>query len=597
MRANRAKSLKIKTFCRFSLFKFFGNAAIFFAVFLFFTKRVLAAVLETGFTQIAGEIALPTADVRIVIVRIINVALGFLGIIVLLFVLYGGYLWLTSGGDERKVETAKRVLKNSAIGLVIIILSFAITSFILNRLEEAAFGRGGAARGRIGPPIERLSGALGIGPIEMHYPGRGATGVPRNANVMVTFKDPIDTATVNGNNFRVSRSSERNGPFVAGLFRFGSDGRTVVFDPAELLGSPSDNIFYTVNLVGGSDGIKNPAGESIFGGSFESGYLWEFQTGTFADAKPPKIVSVIPSSGTVARNILVQVTWDEAMDPTSVTGTTTVNAQGAAVDFTNLLVRAGGNIVVGTWSISNEYRTVEFQADDLCGTNSCGNNVYCLPGDANIRVVVLAATLGAESPASSGFPYDGAVDAVGNSMDGNGNNIAEGPPADSRAWNFNTSNTVDLRPPEIVRISPGVDEGSIALDRPIEITFSKLMSSQSLSNRNLSLTSEPVYELWYAVGNEGVDDAGITATSTSPSRTKAIISHSVFAASDEVTRYDYFPAVTSGAKDILQNCFYPGAGPESGSDTAGGICAVTPTQPYCCNSVPSSERCGFIPNP
>ena len=214
-----------------------------------------------------------------------------------------------------------------------------------------------------------------------------------------------------------------------------------------------------------------------------------------------------------------------------------------------------------------------------------------------MRVSVLAATLGNEPPASSEFPYDGAVDAVGNSMDGNGNGVAEGQPADSRAWNFNTTNTIDLRPPAIERVTPGIDEGNVALDRPIEITFSKIMSSQSLSNQNVSLVSEPAYEFWYTVGSIGVDDAGLEATSTAPSKTRATINHGIFAASDEVTRYDYFSAATSGVKDILQNCFYPGSGPRSGSDTSGGVCVVTPTQPYCCNGVPSAERCRFIPNP
>lgn len=579
------------------IFKFALITAAFFAVFLFFSQAVLAVALEPGFAPVAGEIALPTADIRIVIVRIINISLGFLGIIVVLFVLYGGFLWLTSGGDERKVETAKTVIKNSIIGLVIIILSFAITRFILIRLEEAAFGRGGGSRGRGGPPIERLSGALGSGPIEMHYPGRGATEVPRNANIMITFKEPIDTASVTGSNFLVSRSAERGGPYVSGIFRFGADGRTVIFDPTDLLGSPADNIFYTVRLTGGGGSIQTARGESVFDGSFGNGYLWEFQTGTLVDATPPRIVSVIPVSGVNPRNILVQVTWNEAMDPTSVSGETVLGANGIATGFRNILLRVGVSAISGTWSIANEYRTVEFQTSELCGTNSCGGNVYCLPGDAAITAIILAATLGAEPPASTGFPYDGAVDAVGNSMDGSGDGRGQGPPFDSYLWDFRTNNTVDLRPPTLVRLSPGVDQGNIPVDRPIEMTFSKLMSARSLSNENITLTSEPLYEFWYAVRSELLDGSGLVATSTPPVATRAILNHSIFAASDEVTRYDYFPGVRSGVKDILQNCFYPGAGPSSGEDTSGGVCAVNQEQPYCCNGVPSAERCRFLPNP
>ena len=562
-------------------------------VFLFVPIFVLAAELNIGLEPVQGEIALPTTDIRVVIVRIINIALGFLGIIVVLIILYGGFLWMTSGGDERKVATAKSIIRNGVIGLIIIILSFALTRFILTRLEQAAFGGPEGGRRRGGPPIERLSGALGAGPIQMHFPRRGATDVPRNVNIMVTFKEPIDTTTVSPDNFRVSKSSERNGPFNQGEFRFSADARTIIFDPADLLGSPTDNIFYTVSLAGGDAGIKNAAGEDIFSGSFGQGYLWEFQTGIFVDATPPQVASVVPSSGRHPRNILVQITFSEAMDPTSVTGETGDGGTG----FRNILVRSGVTPTAGAWTISNEYRTVEFQTTDLCGTNSCGGNVYCLPADSAFTGTIVAATLGAEPPASSGFPYDGAVDAVGNSIDGNSDGVASGPPGDSYAWDFSTNNTIDLRPPVLERLSPGIDEGNVAVDRPVELTFSKIMSAGTLTNENVSLTSDPVYEYWYSVRSVLLDGRGELATSSDPVKTRAIIEHSVLAASDDLNRYDYFPGVTSGAKDILQNCFFPGAGPRTGADAGGGVCATSREEPYCCSGTPSAIICPYLPSP
>lgn len=82
-------------------------------------------------TELAGT------DIRLIIARIINVFLGILGIIAVGLILYAGYLWMTAGGDDTKIAAAKKTLINSVIGLVIILSSFAITQFVINRLSEA----------------------------------------------------------------------------------------------------------------------------------------------------------------------------------------------------------------------------------------------------------------------------------------------------------------------------------------------------------------------------------------------------------------------------------------------------------------------------
>ncbi len=95
-----------------------------------------------GLQTVGQEISVPsqTTDIRFVIVRIINIFLGFLGIIAVSIVLYGGYLYMTSRGDEEQVAGAKKLLINGAIGLVIIMSAFAITSFVLRSLKSAIDG-------------------------------------------------------------------------------------------------------------------------------------------------------------------------------------------------------------------------------------------------------------------------------------------------------------------------------------------------------------------------------------------------------------------------------------------------------------------------
>lgn len=74
---------------------------------------------------------LTAEDPRILTVRIINFALTFLGIIGVCIVLYAGFTWMTAGGNDEQVGNAKKMLISAIIGLVIIMVSYSITSYII----------------------------------------------------------------------------------------------------------------------------------------------------------------------------------------------------------------------------------------------------------------------------------------------------------------------------------------------------------------------------------------------------------------------------------------------------------------------------------
>ena len=83
-----------------------------------------------------AEVSGATTPLPTIVGRIINIALGFLGILLLAYILFAGYLWMTAGGEEKKVDQAKDMIKNAIIGLVIIVAAFAISNFVLARLVE-----------------------------------------------------------------------------------------------------------------------------------------------------------------------------------------------------------------------------------------------------------------------------------------------------------------------------------------------------------------------------------------------------------------------------------------------------------------------------
>ncbi|MFA6194567.1 MAG: pilin [Patescibacteria group bacterium] len=97
------------------------------------------AQFDPGLNAVSNGLnnSLSSTDPRTVIGRIINMALGFLGVIAVGIVLLGGFKWMTAGGNEEKTGEAKKLLGAGVIGLVIILSSWAIATFIINSLMNA----------------------------------------------------------------------------------------------------------------------------------------------------------------------------------------------------------------------------------------------------------------------------------------------------------------------------------------------------------------------------------------------------------------------------------------------------------------------------
>ena len=102
-----------------------------------FALTVLPALaLETGIDY-GTFTGLGTKDIREGIMNVVNVLLGFLGILAIIIILWGGFRWLTSGGNEEKVGEAKKIITAGIIGLVIIFTAYAIASFVITQLIQA----------------------------------------------------------------------------------------------------------------------------------------------------------------------------------------------------------------------------------------------------------------------------------------------------------------------------------------------------------------------------------------------------------------------------------------------------------------------------
>ncbi|MDD5110602.1 MAG: pilin [Patescibacteria group bacterium] len=90
-----------------------------------------------GYATIVGW---GTQDLRTTIMLVINILMGFLGIIAVLIVLYGGFKWMTAGGNEEQVGEAKKMIIAGVVGLAVIFMAYAIASFVVQQLSSATGG-------------------------------------------------------------------------------------------------------------------------------------------------------------------------------------------------------------------------------------------------------------------------------------------------------------------------------------------------------------------------------------------------------------------------------------------------------------------------
>jgi uncharacterized membrane protein YwzB len=115
-----------------------------------FAPTLAAAVAPSGnfgLDQTVGEINGGTggkgtvydlsATPEQIIGRIIKYLLQFTGIVFFVLMIYAGFTWMTASGDEKKVKEAKGTITAAVIGIVVIAMAYALTSFILTNVSGA----------------------------------------------------------------------------------------------------------------------------------------------------------------------------------------------------------------------------------------------------------------------------------------------------------------------------------------------------------------------------------------------------------------------------------------------------------------------------
>ena len=91
--------------------------------------------LENPLGAVCGDKTGQTC-VQLIIGNVIRAALGVSGSIAFLMMTWGGFLWLTSMGNNERVEKGKSTLIWATLGLFIIFGAYALTSYIINAIAS-----------------------------------------------------------------------------------------------------------------------------------------------------------------------------------------------------------------------------------------------------------------------------------------------------------------------------------------------------------------------------------------------------------------------------------------------------------------------------
>lgn len=107
-----------------------------------FASHAATAAAATTFSveSIGSSIGLGNADLKTTVINILNLALGLMALVAVVMIIIGGFTWLTAGGNEEKVDKAKKIISAAVIGLIIVLLAWAVVIFVARTTSNVTTG-------------------------------------------------------------------------------------------------------------------------------------------------------------------------------------------------------------------------------------------------------------------------------------------------------------------------------------------------------------------------------------------------------------------------------------------------------------------------
>lgn len=84
----------------------------------------------------AGMVTTGGGDLMTLVGQLIGAVMGLVGVLLFGYMVYGGFKWMTAGGDTKAVGEAQAIIRNAVIGIVVIVAAYAISSFVIQTMAN-----------------------------------------------------------------------------------------------------------------------------------------------------------------------------------------------------------------------------------------------------------------------------------------------------------------------------------------------------------------------------------------------------------------------------------------------------------------------------
>jgi len=266
---------------------------------------------------------------------------------------------------------------------------------------------------------------VGVCPVVISTdPANEATGVPLDKIITATFNEPMNPATITPESFILQGGAKSSAADLSGTLTYDGTNATMSFKPTTSL---TVNTTYTATVKASVKDFK--------GIPLQADYVWTFSTGATLS---PAVISTDPANNAtgVVLNKIVTATFNQPMDPLSLTAATFTIAQGTTP-------------VAG--AVTYTGRTASFQ-----------------PASALTANTIYTATI-----------TTGAKNVPGTTL------------ANDYVWTFTTGTIVA---PNVSSTDPVNLATGVALDKVIDATFSEAMNPSTItpSSFTIMLGTTPV---------------------------------------------------------------------------------------------------------
>ncbi|MBI4713887.1 Ig-like domain-containing protein [Candidatus Uhrbacteria bacterium] len=263
-----------------------------------------------AFAEASGFATGPS--IQLIIARLIRTFVSFVGIIAVVMIVYAGFLYMTAVGNTKRIETAKKILQQAIVGLIIVLASFGIVQFIIGKLVETSGG--GITTEDGGPGLYPDSTTLSS--FKLNSVNTECANTLRNIKLQLVFSKSVNSATVaDGIQIKVKNGDPVEGTFV-------TKGSVVTFTPSAFCSDPNGTVHcftantdYELNVNATVLKSTNGAGLSC---TVESPCDFSFTTGEGVDTKKPTISMKTPTNGQSVIVGSIQLLQSQTKDDTGV---------------------------------------------------------------------------------------------------------------------------------------------------------------------------------------------------------------------------------------------------------------------------------------